>query len=152
MEGQGLEQNATHYREQGDVGANAHRRHRMAMTVKPGVRRSVYSADRMRGILASSTTKWQESVHDKSKVAKGAQGRVVSLLSPKRRSPFALLLPTPGRNAVRAPGPHLSSCSATIACQLSSAAGHITRATASAICFRCDSATTSYFLPFGVNR
>jgi hypothetical protein len=40
----------------------------------------------------------------------------------------------------------------TALAQLSSAAGHITRATASAICFHCDSSTTSCFRPLSVSR
>ncbi len=44
------------------------------------------------------------------------------------------------------------SRSATISFQFSSTAGHITRATASDICFHCDSSTTSCFLPFSVSR
>ncbi len=41
----------------------------------------------------------------------------------------------------------------SIASQLSlEGAGHITRATASIICFRCDSSTRSCFLPFSVSR
>jgi hypothetical protein len=66
---------------------------------------------------------------------------------PKGRFPVVPLPLTQGPNAAPDPDLHLSSLFATTSSQLSSAAGHITRATASAICFHCDSSTTSCFLP-----
>src|ERR1035441_7508752 len=53
-------------------------------------------------------------------------------------APAVLLLPIQDLTAALVPDPYFFLLSATIACQFSSAAGHITRATASAICFHCD--------------
>ena len=43
-------------------------------------------------------------------------------------------------------------CSLVSPFQLSSAVGHITCATASVICFHCDSSAMSWLRPFSVNR
>src|SRR5580704_17133178 len=95
MERQRLEQNATHYREQRDVGANAKRHHQDGDDGKT------------RGTTKRAQTKAQIACEgfepvpgpdgaslftNKSRIAKGAQGRVASLVFRNASLPLLLFL------------------------------------------------------------
>src|ERR1700729_3180904 len=150
MERQGLEQNATYYREQGDVGANAQRHHQDGDDGKTGgaTKRAQTKAQiACQGFKPVPGPDGASLFTNKSEIAKGAQGRVASLFFRNAAFPLLLFLqfqvgtqlPLEVRiSLLDLPPVHLS---------FSSAVGHITRATASAICFHRDSSARSCFLP-----
>src|SRR5580692_3457418 len=93
MERQRLEQNATHYREQRDVGANAKRHHQDG---DDGKTRGTTKRAQTKAQIACEGSKpvpgpdGASLFTNKSRIAKGAQGRVASLFF--RNATFPLLL------------------------------------------------------------
>ncbi len=89
---------------------------------------------------------------DQRRIAERAPRRVARLFRPEPRSRCSSSSSSRSERSSRSRSASRLSIGPPSHTQLSSAVGHITRATASAICFHCDSSTCSCFLPFSVSR